>query len=170
MGCVNITDASVLEVGRRCSKLQSLNLFQCNRITDAGLAALSLCLKLGLVCDMDGDDDGSKLYRAMVRLSNSRFLQWLDTSGVQELILPESVTDEEMLILFGDGRFSELRTLNLYECERITDASVSAVARRCSNLQSLNLGWNENITDACKNALRQAHPKLQLRGCFFLIK
>ena len=164
MGCVNITDASVLEVGRCCSKLQSLNLFQCNRITDAGLAALSLCLKLGLVCDMDGDDDGSKLYRAMVRLSNSRFLQWLDTSGVQELILPESVTDEEMLILFGDGRFSELRTLNLYECERITDASVSAVARRCSNLQSLNLGWNENITDACKNALRQAHPKLQLRG------
>ena len=41
-----------------------------------------------------------KLYRAMVGTPNSRWVKWLDTSEVEELILPRSVTDEDMLIMF----------------------------------------------------------------------
>ena len=36
----------------------------------------------------------------MVRTPNSRWVKWLDTSEVEELKLPTSVTDEEMLIMF----------------------------------------------------------------------
>ena len=103
--------------------------------------------KLPVVCDMMsssfGRDEGNgfKLYRAMVGTPNSRWMEWLDTSGVEELILPSSVTDEEMLIMFSGERFSELRTLNLCGCSNITDTSVLEVARRCSNLQSLNLAY-----------------------------
>ena len=54
-------------------------------------------LKLPAVCNMDECNELS-LYRAMVGTPESRWLQWVDTSEVEELILPESVTDEEMLI------------------------------------------------------------------------
>ena len=109
--------------------------------------------KVPKVCDMSSDGwgrDGTefKLYGAIVvRAPNSRWLGWLDTSGVEELKLPQRVTDEEMLIMFGGERFSELQSLNLACCSNITDASVSEVARRCSNLQTLNLRGCRNITD-----------------------
>ena len=91
--------------------------------------------KLPVVCDMRSGGNEFKLYRAMVGTPNSRWLKWLNTSGVEELKLPTSVTDEEMLIMFSGERFSELRTLNLGHCYSITDASVMEVARGCSNLQ-----------------------------------
>ena len=72
--------------------------------------------KLPKVCDMTSYPQGNelKLFRLMVGVPNSRWLEWLDTSGVEELKLPTSVTDEEMLIMFSGERFSKLRTLNLF--------------------------------------------------------
>ena len=124
--------------------------------------------KLPKVCDMSssmfgGDGNELKLYGAIVvRAPNSRWLEWLNTSGVEELKLPTSVTDEEMLIMFSGERFSNLQSLNLQQCSNITDASVMEVARRCSNLQTLNLSECYYITDACIDALRQSHPKLKV--------
>jgi hypothetical protein len=139
--------------------------------------------KLPVVCDMTRGCN--KLFRAMVGTPNSRWVKWLDTLAVEELKLPTSVTDEEMLIMFdaagglsfdgggggggrgrgggkggggggeegeeGEGdeggkRFSKLRTLHLWSCFNITDASVLEVARRCSSLQSFSAPGN--ITDA----------------------
>ena len=75
--------------------------------------------KLPKVCDMSSrwDRDGNefKLYGAMLRVPNSRWLEWLDTSGVEELRLPSSVTDEEMLIMFGGGRFSGVEKVECLE-------------------------------------------------------
>ena len=58
--------------------------------------------KLPKVCDMSSSRWGKprgnefKLYGAIVvRAPNSRWLGWLDTSGVEELKLPQRVTDEE---------------------------------------------------------------------------
>ena len=88
--------------------------------------------KLPKVCDMSSSrwgEDGNefKLYGAIVvRAPNSRWLGWLDTSGVEELKLPQRVTDEEMLIMFGGERFSELQSLILLNCSKITDASVKS--------------------------------------------
>ena len=69
--------------------------------------------KLPKVCDMTSGH-GLMMFRLMVGVPNSRWLEWLDTSGVEELKLPQSVTDEEMLIMFSGERFSKLRTLNLF--------------------------------------------------------
>ena len=124
--------------------------------------------KLPKVCDMTSGH-GLKMFRLMVGVPNSRWIEWLNTSGVEELKLPadykqfpRSVTDEEMLIMFGGERLSNLQSLDLRYCKNITDASVMEVARQCSNLQTLNLEGCRNITSACKNALRQSHPKLEL--------
>ena len=129
--------------------------------------------KLPKVCDMtsswNGNGNEFKLYGAIVvRAPNSRWLEWLNTSGVEELKLPTSVTDEEMLIMFSGERFSELQSLNLYCCSNITDASVMEVARRCSNLQSLNLYCCSNITDASMMEVARRCSNLQtlsLGGC-----
>ena len=51
--------------------------------------------KLPVVCDMRRGCNEFKLYRAMVGTPNSRWVKWLDTSEVEELSLPTSMTDEE---------------------------------------------------------------------------
>jgi hypothetical protein len=130
--------------------------------------------KLPKVCDMSSsrfdNDNEFKLYGAIVvKAPNSRWLEWLDTSGVEELKLPRhpggrhytGVTDKEMLIMFGGERFSELRTLNLCNCSNITDASVMEVARRCSNLQTLDLDCCSNITDASVSEVARRCSNLQ---------
>ena len=146
-------------------------------------------LQLPTMCDMRRGD-GLKMYNLMVRTPNSRWLMWLATSKAKTLLLPRSVTDEEMSIIFGGvGRFSELQTLNLSCCRNITDASLTRVARGCSNLQSLNVYECNNLTGASlaavgalcsylqsldlrqcfsitsvdKNVLRKLHPKLRIR-------
>ena len=106
--------------------------------------------KLPTVCHMisswRGPSEEFKMYRAMVRTPNSQWLEWLDTSGVKELKMPPGITDEEMLIIFDNKRFSKLQTLNLCNCRNITGASLAQVTKNCSNLQSLDLSWCRNIT------------------------
>ena len=69
--------------------------------------------KLPAVCDMRRRH-GLRMFRLMVGVPNSRWLKWVVTSGVEELKLPTSMMDEEMLIMFSGERFSKLRTLNLF--------------------------------------------------------
>ena len=104
--------------------------------------------RLPKVCNMIGGI-GLKMYRLMVRTVDSRWLVWFATSKVQELMLPKSITDDEMLRMFGGGmRFFELCTLNLTGCSNITGTTVAEVARECLNLRSLNLTGCSNINDA----------------------
>ena len=118
-------------------------------------------LQLPTICDMRRGD-GLKMYHLMVSTPNSRWLIWLATSKVKSLLLPRSVTDEEMLIMFGGvGRFSELQTLNLSCCRNITDASLTRVARGWSNLHSLNLAGCSRITDASLTRVARGCPNLQ---------
>jgi hypothetical protein len=142
------------------------------------------------VCDMT-QGDSLKLYRGMVRTPESRWLEWLITKGVEELKLPRNMTDEKMLRVFGGKRFSELRTLDLTLCSRITDVGMVVVGKctnlqslilggcnitdagmvdvgKCTNLQSLNLNGCNRITDACKKAMRQSNPKLDFSAWWLI--
>ena len=136
--CRNITDASVLEVARRCSNLQSLNL-RSWRITDASLMEVAR------------------------RCSN---LQTLDLSYCKNITdaslleVARRCSNLQSLDLSYCG--SRVNRRCRPPAHNITDASLMEVARRCSNLQSLNLHNCMNITDACKSALRLSHPKLEL--------
>ena len=106
---------------------------------------------------------------------SSRWFAWFDTSEVQDLKIPNWMTDEQMLSMLGDGRFPKLKSLEkscqngknisdstIAEVARrfpdlqslaikysgITDIGVIAVANRCPNLKSINLWSCEKITDA----------------------
>jgi hypothetical protein len=104
--------------------------------------------KLPTVCDMSSGDE-LRLFRAMVGAPASRWLDWLDTSRVKELKLPKSVTDEELLRVFDNKRFSELQSIEFMGGERITDAVLSEVGRRSPNIQSLTLNNCPNIKQLC---------------------
>ena len=65
---------------------------------------------LPAVCNMRSRD-GFKLYRSIVGTPNSRWIEWLDTSRVKELILPKSMTNEEVQRLFGVQSFPGLNSL-----------------------------------------------------------
>ena len=134
--------------------------------TELYVAEKVVLQKLPKVCDMKSFfKKTGKMFRLMVGVPNSRWTEWLDMSGVEELKLPRSVKDEEMLIMFSGERFSKLRTLSLLGCRNITDASVSEVARRCSNLQSLNVSGScsspSRITDASVLEVARRCLKLQ---------
>ena len=103
---------------------------------------------------------------------------WISTSKVKELMMGETnsltwrqrlrsqangVTDE-WLDLVGSGKFSQLTSLNLSNCGKITDAGVIQLAHKCSQLTSLDLTWCESITDACVMHLRQTYPRLTILG------
>ena len=119
------------------------------------------------VCDLT-QGDSLRLYRKMAGTANSRRLVWLIKMVMEELKLPPSMMDEEMLIMFGGMRFSVLRKLDFggvgggiwnYAVCSITDVGMAEVVK-CTNLQSLNLACCINITTECKNALRKSNPKL----------
>ena len=127
-----------------------------------------------------------QVYRAMLE-QPLRWLEWLDTLKVERLQLPTSVTDEEIVILFGGKyggkRFSELRMLDLECCSNITGsqmhgidtidcaphifrriragASLATVGRASPNLQSLNLDRCRNITDASMEEIRESFSNLR---------
>ena len=125
--------------------------------------------KLPTVCHMTsswrGASEEFKMYRAMVQTPNSQWLEWLDASGVKELKLPPGVTDEEMLIMFDNKKFSTLQTLNLCNCRNITGAGLAQVARSCSNLQTLDLSWCRNITLSEVGKEYANLQQINLAGC-----
>ena len=119
-------------------------LFTCKELYTAEDVILK---KLPVVCDMkyDAYTTNAKLMRAMLAKPKSKLLQWLDTSAVKKLKLFECVTDEEMLIMFGGRRFSELTSLDLSMCSNITEVGLEKVSWSCAKLQSLDLTCCDNI-------------------------
>ena len=53
----------------------------------------------------------------------------------------------------------QLTSLNISNCDNITDASVIALSKGCTQLTSLNLTGCKNITDASAIALTTTIPK-----------
>ena len=71
----------------------------------------------------------------------------------------EIVTDDDVVRVARE--YSNLQSLNLFNCENITDASLLEVARGCSNLQTLNLRGCENITSASVSEIARRCSNLQ---------
>ena len=137
-GCIYITDASVLEVTRRCSNLHTLNLTCCDEITDASVSEVarrcSNLRRLNLThCDEITDLSVSEVGRRCSKLHT------LNLRGCY------NITDASVLEVARQG--SNLQSLNLAGCN-ITDASVLEVASGCSNLHTLHLAGCDRITDA----------------------
>ena len=56
----------------------------------------------------------------------------------------------------------QLSSVDLSDCDQITDACVIALSQGCPQLSSLNLSGCNEITDACVTALSQGYPQLMI--------
>ena len=119
---------------------------------------------LPTTCDLT-EGDGLMLYHAMVA-ENSPWLELFGTDGVKQLKLPISMTDEEMLRLFVNGKFSQLQLLSLHGCQNIIGNSLAQVGQNCTNLQSLDLHSCYNVTDVGFVKVAQGCPNLQSVNLF----
>jgi hypothetical protein len=150
--CINITDASLVEVIQRYLNLQTLNLDGCGNITDASVMEVAReCSNLQTLSLSGSNITDASVMEVARRCSN------LQTLNLRYCM---NITDTSVMEVAR--RCSNLRTLNLGACSKITDASVMELARRCSKLQTLDLEFCDNFTSACKNSLRQSHPQLEL--------
>jgi len=93
---------------------------------------------------------------------SSRWFAWFDTSEVQDLKLPNWITDEQMLCMLGDGRFPKLKSLekSCQNGKNISDSTVAEVARRFPGLQSLAITYS-GITDVGVIAVANGCPNLK---------
>jgi len=159
-GCGNITDLSVSEVARRCSKLHTLDLQGCWKISDLSVSKVARrCSKLHTL-NLQGCWKITDLSVSEVARRCSK-LHTLNLSSYGSYVTDLSVSEVAR-------RCSKLHTLDLEGCWKITDASVSEVARRCSKLHTLNLRWCESITDASVSEVARQCSNLHtliLTGC-----
>jgi hypothetical protein len=159
--CINITDASVLEVTRRCSSLQSLNLAGCKNITGASV------LELARQCS---NLQSLNLYKC-IRITEASVVEVARRcSNLHSLNLAGCISITDASVVEVARRCSNLYSLNLAGCLLITDVSVLEVGRGCPSLRSLDLTDSMSMLAvtrphsmlACKTALRKSHPQLVL--------
>lgn len=207
--CSNVGDRSLLALTKFCPALQVLKFVNKNVIAGTGLTALlSNCpdLRELVLCGCSAtlpDLKGSPLKNLTsldlgnfpdgVDLRLGRFLSHtpaLRTLGLHDL---KSLTDDDLLALKED--FSQLTSLRVESCPRVsalgleallgrcpalqelsmlhcgvTQALVGRLVRICSKLETLSLAWCAEVTDAALALLLAQHPlpplaQLNLNGC-----
>jgi hypothetical protein len=150
----NLTDVGVRRLAAQCPQLQSVNLQQCDKVTDAGAQSLAQCPQLQSVnlqgCDKLTDAGVQGLAQCpQLQSVNLRRCGKVTDAGVESL-----------------AQCPQLQSVNLSYCDKVTDAGVQRLAQ-CPLLQSVELTQCEEVTDAGVESLAQC-PQLQsvnLAGC-----
>lgn len=164
--CYNgVTDKSLQHVFRLGCRLRSLNLAQCDRITDSGLTGMGvsklpvapsmahlLRLPLGSRHEFEIQRDAKEKEevrelsepelleadKSGVTLSTIQGLQYLDLSGCYR------ITDASLKYAF---RMIELKKLDLSHCPKITHEGLRHLTSHCPAIEDLNLDMCEGIDD-----------------------
>jgi hypothetical protein len=146
--CEGVTDAGVSELAA-CKHLQSLNLRLCRKVSDSGLKELARCPRLQSL-DLQNcarvTDEGIKALTACQTL--------------QELYLGGCANDVTEVGLKELVKFKQLKSLSLFHCTRITDAELQQLAD-CKELQELELVYSDKVT---VTGLRQLAAATQLKS------
>ncbi|KAF7816191.1 F-box/LRR-repeat protein 3-like isoform X1 [Senna tora] len=109
--CLKITDKGLGYIGSSCSKLTELDLYRCSSVTDVGIAAIA---------------DGCP------------------SLVVINIAYNTNVTDNSLLSL---SKCLKLRKLEIRGCPRVSLVGLSAIAVRCRQLTLLDIKKCSNITD-----------------------
>lgn len=184
--CVQLSDASLQIIGRRCPQLLKLHLKAVRKISDQGvlsiakacpsLLSISLsgrhitlqsCKLLGKLCrNLQRIDLSDRLDLqspgCIASLTNAmRITSAVPSSFLRKVDLSgTNVCDEGVALLAANAR--ELEWLNLSKCARLTDAAVLAVAGNSFQLQVLLLSHTRGLTDQALLALANARLPLTL--------
>lgn len=160
---VSLGDDGITNIISSLSSLQVLSLQDCCRITDVGLSSLPKLQNLTKLelggCSLITNET----MRLAGKLPN---LVSLDVSCIP------NITDRGVRLLFSRG--SKIRTLDLYECLRITDAALSIITRFMYYPEKLILGGCRGITDSGVELIIRSYKSdrtlthLNLSACPFL--
>ncbi|KAL2501560.1 F-box protein [Forsythia ovata] len=154
----NITDESLKLISENYRELEALNLTRCIKLTDGGLQKIllncSLLQSLNLYALSSFTDEA---YRKISLLIHLRFL---DLCGAQNL------SDDALSCI---AHCTELASLNLTWCVRVTDQGVIAIAEGCRSLEFLSLFGIVGVTDKSLEALSSfcsnTLTTLDVNGC-----
>jgi Clustered mitochondria/Hom_end-associated Hint/Translation initiation factor eIF3 subunit 135/Leucine Rich repeat len=179
--CANVDDDALAHLGAWCAKLTHLSVAGCLQLSDRGI--LHLCAPPagndggggggdnkeqqgdGDVAAAAADVDSADAKRTRKASAGLPRLRVLDVSECAH------VGDCAIRALAKSAASASLRRLALFGCERLTDKSVTEVARRCTELRELELSRCFRLTDRSLQAmathLRHLHT-LRAYGCFAL--
>ncbi|XP_059303516.1 F-box/LRR-repeat protein 3-like [Lycium ferocissimum] len=122
----HLNDDSLTKVALLCPNMESLNLYRCRSVTEAGIAfALEVCnhiRNLGF--------GRCQLIKNIGRGAELPNLEVINAAG--------SALSDEGLAMIG-SRCSRLLKLNLDNCEEVTAEGIQAMVQNCKSLREVNL-------------------------------
>jgi F-box and leucine-rich repeat protein 2/20 len=149
--CCNITDHGIAALVQRCRLLKSVNLMNCENITDLCLDSLAKGVNLtSLNLEHCNITDIGLLALALGCYS----LQFLNLSHCR------NITDYGMDVIANGC--TALESVVLSNCEQISDASLISLSRMCPKLKSINMQSCINVSDAGVICLAKGCVELQV--------
>ena len=146
-GCNGVTDLSIRALAENSPELISLDVGECDEITDNGLIAVA-----DAHSNITTIKAAGRLYFSNLKIVNfSRCFR---------------ITDIGILAFVQNCR--HLSEIDISYCRNITDIGVSAIAQHCSLLRNINLHRCKKITDISVAAMGQHCPNLMvldISGC-----
>eukprot|EP00899_Mesostigma_viride_P003669 jgi/Mesvir1/13302/Mv08592-RA.1 len=170
VGCPHVRSSAILEVTKRCRGVRRL---AASNVSDNTLAAIATnCNQLECL-EVQGsilDKDGARHPHARVRVYISDAGMRAVADGCNHLVSfcvrgSDRVTDEGIIALAE--RRPQLVCLGVPRCPRITDASISVVARH-GTLRHLDVQGCQSVTDASIIDVAKNCPglrRLNVTGC-----
>jgi len=157
-GCVRLSDVAATAVAAGCAALETLHLSECDGVSDVGLRVLVSTRGAGLAhlhlfgCRHLSDD---ALHTA---LASCPLLQSLDLSS--------TAVGEPSVVAVARG-CARLHTLFLFDCPRVTESALLALAASPLQLRMLDLSaCSHACTEAALTAIVAAGWQLHTFKCF----
>ncbi|PFX19202.1 F-box/LRR-repeat protein 14 [Stylophora pistillata] len=145
LACVDITNTTLICIGKYIHSLRVLDLNSCRQLTDGALLTVN-----ALLINLH-----SLNFYSCYQLSNSgltKFLCWTQGTNhnvpLKVLVLNGCSSLSDELVLRFSTVLINLQELDLSSCLRVTDIGLSAITSSLIKLQSLRLSWCINITDS----------------------
>ena len=154
----SVRDAALCAIAANCVSLTQLDLSNCRRVTDVGIAALAtlpLLHNLELANCPGTTDDA--LCALAARAGRPMLYLGLRSASASEAALSELTAS-----------CTSLTHLNIGNCDGASDATLAAISRSCPELRVLELRQSDECTDAGLIALAAGCTKLEellLDGC-----
>ncbi|KAF8358843.1 fbxl-1 [Pristionchus pacificus] len=148
--CKRVTDTTCDNLGRHCHKLLTLNLDNCTAITDRSLRSIADGCRMLETLNISWCDNVTDRGIQML-LQGCPLLSTLILKGCEGLT--------ERVFEGVESNLKELRVLNMHQCY-VTDITVTCLAEGAHNLQSLNLANCNLISDASLQALAKGCKQL----------
>ena len=176
--CREVTDAGLGFLAINCPNLQTLDLRAYEKITDQGLAKLTLAKLTSLILDYCKEITDKGLAFLAINSPKLQFLELaycekITDQGLAQLVLPqltnlnltgpkEDITDLGLFFLMKNC--PNLTSLNVSFCKKITDKGLERLS--LSKLTSLDLQQCEEVTDVGLGFLARNHPNLRLLNIY----